>query len=51
MFVILLTTVITVLVDLNVAVITGTILFYAAQRIFAKYELTDVEAEFESEVD
>jgi SulP family sulfate permease len=51
MFVILLTTVITALVDLNVAVITGTIVFYAAQRIFAKYELTDVEAEFESEVD
>lgn len=43
LFFIAYTTVITVLVDLNVAVLTGTVLFYLAQHFFGA---VDVEADF-----
>lgn len=46
-FLILYTTIITVVFDLNVAVITGTIIFYLAVRFLKKYNLKDVEAHFD----
>lgn len=51
MLIIILTTVITVLFDLNIAVLVGTILFYAVQKLIKSLNITDVEAEFEDEVD
>lgn len=51
MFIILLVTLITVLLDLNIAVLVGTILFYAVQKLFKSLDITDVEAEFEEEID
>jgi SulP family sulfate permease len=43
-FLILYTTIITVVFDLNVAVITGTIIYYLAINLFKKYKIKDVEA-------
>lgn len=43
MFLILYTTVVTVLFDLNIAVVTATLLFYLARYIFKSFNLTDVE--------
>jgi SulP family sulfate permease len=51
LFIIFLTTFITVLFDLNIAVLVGTITFYAAQKLFKSFEITDVEAEFEEDID
>ncbi len=51
MAIILYTTVITVLLDLNIAVISATILFYVITKFGASYQLTDVEPEFEEEID
>ncbi len=51
LFIILLTTLITVLFDLNIAVLVGTITFYLAQKLFKSFEITDVEAEFEEDID
>lgn len=51
MFITLITTLITVLVDLNVAVFTGTILFYGSKYFFKNLDLSDVEIEFEEDVD
>ncbi|MDA0314210.1 MAG: SulP family inorganic anion transporter [Bacteroidetes bacterium] len=42
-FLILYTTIITVVLDLNVAVITGTIIYYLAVYLFKKYKIKDVE--------
>ena len=49
--IILITTIVTVLVDLNVAVVTGTILFYIGVKIFRKYDVSDVEEQFEEGID
>lgn len=43
MFLILYTTVVTVLFDLNIAVVTATLLFYIARYVFKSQNLTDVE--------
>jgi sulfate permease, SulP family len=43
------TTVITVLFDLNVAVVSGTILFYVLRFVFKKYNLRDVEEQYVEE--
>lgn len=51
LFVILLTTLITVLLDLNIAVLVGTITFYAVQKLLKSIEITDVEPEFDDEID
>jgi SulP family sulfate permease len=51
LLVILLTTVITVLLDLNIAVLIGTITFYIVQKLFKSLEIADVEAEFEEDID
>ncbi len=48
---IFLTTILTVLFDLNVAVIAGTVLYYLAVRIFKKYKLRDVESNLDELVD
>ena len=45
------TTIITVVVDLNVAVITGTILYYIGVKLFKKYDLKDVEDQYEENID
>jgi sulfate permease, SulP family len=45
--IIMYTTIVTALLDLNVAVISGTIIFYAARYFFKSYSLTDIEAEVE----
>lgn len=44
LFFILYTTIITVVVDLNMAVISGTVLFYIGKKLFA---ITDAESDFE----
>jgi len=51
MFIILFTTLITVIFDLNVAVISGTILFYTGKKLLGKYGIQDVEIEFEDEIE
>jgi SulP family sulfate permease len=51
MFIILLTTIITVIFDLNAAVIAGTVIFYLGKNILTKYNITDVEIEYEEEID
>jgi SulP family sulfate permease len=43
------TTLVTVVVDLNVAVISGTLLFYAATRLLKSAGLRDIEAEVEAD--
>ena len=45
------TTIITVLFDLNVAVFTGTALFYLGRYFFKKYNLRDVEEQYADEAD
>ncbi len=42
------TTLVTVVVDLNVAVISGTVIFYAATRWFKSLGLKDIEADLEA---
>ena len=49
--IILYTTVVTVLVDLNIAVISATIMFYLVTKFGKSYHLRDVEHEFEDEID
>jgi hypothetical protein len=39
---------VTVVVDLNVAVISGTVIFYAATRWFKSLGLKDIEADLEA---
>ncbi|MBP7822121.1 MAG: SulP family inorganic anion transporter, partial [Saprospiraceae bacterium] len=51
MFIILYTTIATVIFDLNVAVITGSVFFYIIIFVFKKYELKDVESEMEDNID
>ena len=51
LLVILLTTLVTVLLDLNIAVLLGTIIFYLVQKLFKSFEITDVEAELEEGID
>lgn len=48
---ILITTIVTVIVDLNVAVVTGTILFYIGVKVFRKYDVKDVEDQFDDSID
>lgn len=45
------TTIMTVLFDLNVAVFTGTALFYLGRYFFKKYNLRDVEEQYADESD
>lgn len=51
MFITMITTLITVVFDLNVAVFTGTILFYGSKYFFKDLDLIDVEIEFEEDID
>ncbi|MBA3439547.1 MAG: SulP family inorganic anion transporter [Pyrinomonadaceae bacterium] len=51
LFIILYTTAVTVLIDLNIAVISATIMFYLVTKLSKSYQLIDVEHEFEDEID
>jgi sulfate permease, SulP family len=51
MFLVLYTTIITVLYDLNVAVFSGTALFYLAKFFITKYKIKDVESEYADEME
>lgn len=51
LFLIVYTTLVTVVFDLNVAVISGTIIYYLARYLFQRYDLKDVEEQYSEEVD
>jgi SulP family sulfate permease len=51
LFLIAYTTLVTVVFDLNVAVISGTIIYYAARYFFKQYDLKDVEEQYSDEAD
>ncbi len=51
LFIILYTTAVTVLIDLNVAVISATIMFYLFTKLGKSDQLIDVEHELEDEID